>query len=108
MSVLYLVSLLVAIVGTGLLDWRHRLAIFGRAAGRTVAIVAAAVVFFLAWDWVGISEGVFFRGSGPWMTGVLLAPELPIEEVFFLVLLSYSTLVAYLLAGHYRDRRSPA
>lgn len=108
MSVFYLLSLLVAIVGTGLLDWRHRLALFGGAVGRTMTIVAAAVGFFLVWDLVGISEGVFFRGSGPWMTGVLLAPELPIEEVFFLVLLSYSTLVAYLLAGHYRDRRSAA
>jgi lycopene cyclase domain-containing protein len=60
--------------------------------------VAVAVVFFLAWDVVGIATGVFFRGSGPWMTGVLLGPELPLEELFFLMLLSYSTLIAYLLA----------
>ena len=98
MSFLYLASLVFALVGTGLLDYRHRLALFGGAALRTVAIVAIAVVFFLAWDVVGIATGVFFRGSGPWMTGVLLGPELPLEELFFLMLLSYSTLIAYLLA----------
>jgi len=98
MSFLYLASLVFALVGTGLLDYRHRLALFGGAALRTAAIVAVAVAFFLAWDVVGIATGVFFRGSGPWMTGVLLGPELPLEELFFLMLLSYSTLITYLLA----------
>jgi hypothetical protein len=40
------------------------------------------------------------------MTGVLLGPELPLEELFFLLLLSYSTLVTYLLATRARSRRS--
>jgi lycopene cyclase domain-containing protein len=70
--------------------------------------VAVAVVFFLAWDVVGIATGVFFRGSGPWMTGVLLGPELPLEELFFLMLLSYSTLITYLLATAALARRVKA
>lgn len=107
MSVLYLLALLGAIVGTGALDWRHRLALFGGAPARTVVIVGIAVVFFLVWDVVGIAEGVFFRGSGPWMTGILLGPELPLEEVFFLSLLSYSTLIAYLLADRMHARKRP-
>lgn len=106
MSAVYLASLVAAIIGTGLLDWRHKLAVFGSRAPRTLIIVGIAVAFFLVWDLVGIAEGVFFRGSGPWMTGVLLAPELPLEEVFFLILLSYSTLIAYLLAGHYLKGRT--
>jgi lycopene cyclase domain-containing protein len=106
MSAVYLVSLVAAIIGTGLLDWRHKLAVFGSRAPHTLIIVGIAVAFFLIWDLVGIAEGVFFRGSGPWMTGVLLAPELPLEEVFFLILLSYSTLIAYLLAGHYLKGRT--
>jgi lycopene cyclase domain-containing protein len=108
MSFLYLAALLFAVLGTGLLDFRHRLALFGGAASRTVIIVTVSVAFFLAWDVVGIAMGVFFRGSGPWMTGVLLAPELPLEEVFFLILLSYSTLVAYLLAHKAFRRGSTA
>jgi lycopene cyclase domain-containing protein len=98
-SLVYLVALLGAILGTGLLDWRHKLALFGGAPGRTPIIVGVGVVFFLLWDVVGIAEGVFFRGSGPWMTGILLGPELPLEELFFLILLCYSTLVAYLLSA---------
>ncbi len=99
MSVVYLSALVLALLGTGLLDWRHRLAVFGGAPFRTAIIVGVGVVFFLVWDVVGIAEGVFFRGSGPWMTGILLGRELPLEEVFFLVLLCYSTLISYLLAS---------
>jgi hypothetical protein len=55
---------------------------------------------------VGIAEGVFFRGSGPWMTGILLGPELPLEELFFVILLCYSTLVAYLLSASILAARS--
>ncbi len=106
MSFLYGAALLFAILGTGLLDFRHRVAVFGGAPGRTAVIVAVSVVFFLAWDIVGIATGVFFRGSGPWMTGILLGPELPLEELFFLILLSYSTLVSYLLATRALSRRS--
>ena len=107
MSFLYLAPLAFALVGTGLLDYRHRLALFGGAGGRTALIVGAAVAFFLVWDVVGIATGVFFRGAGPWMTGVLLGPELPLEELFFLVLLSYSTLIAYLLATKALGARGP-
>ena len=98
MSFVYLSALVGALLGTGLLDFRHRLALFGGATGRTLIIVGISVAFFLVWDVVGIATGVFFRGSGPWMTGVLLGPELPLEEAFFLTLLSYSTLITYLLA----------
>ncbi|MFM1953499.1 MAG: hypothetical protein RL187_708, partial [Actinomycetota bacterium] len=45
----------------------------------------------------------FFRGSGPWMTGILLGPELPLEELFFLIVLSYSTLISYVWAEKRRN-----
>jgi len=48
---------------------------------------------------------VFFRGSGPWMTGVLLGPELPLEEVFFLMVLTYSTLISYVWALSALEKR---
>jgi lycopene cyclase domain-containing protein len=100
-SFVYLLALLGAVLGTGALDWRHKLAVFGGAPWRTAAIVGIGVTFFLVWDVVGIAEGVFFRGSGPWMTGLLLGPELPVEELFFLILLCYSTLVSYLMASRF-------
>jgi lycopene cyclase domain-containing protein len=98
-SFLYLGALLIALVGIGLLDFRHKLAFFGGAALRSSVIMVVSVSFFLVWDVVGIATGVFFRGGGPWMTGVLLGPELPLEELFFLMVLTYSTLVSYLWAG---------
>ena len=106
MSVVYLGALIFALLGTGLLDRRHRLALWGGAPLRTLIVVSVSVVFFLVWDVVGIAEGIFFRGGGPWMTGILSGPELPVEELFFLMLLSYSTLIAYLLALQVHKARS--
>jgi lycopene cyclase domain-containing protein len=79
----------------GLIDFKHKLAFFTQPL-RTLATLTIAVVVFLIWDLVGIAKGIFFRGSGPYLTGITIAPELPIEEVFFLTLLSYTILIAYL------------
>lgn len=106
MQFAYLVSLLVSLVGLGLIDRRHSLALFGGQVMRTVATVAVGVVFFLAWDVAGITQGVFFRGAGPYQTGVLIGPELPLEEVFFLTLLCYVLLLSYLGVERRLARRS--
>jgi lycopene cyclase domain-containing protein len=82
-------------MGMGLIDFKHKLALFVQPI-RTASTIAVAVLVFLAWDLVGIAQGIFFRGAGPYLTGITLAPELPIEEVFFLTLLSYTILIAYL------------
>jgi len=91
MGFLYLAALLVSITGMILLDRRHTL-FFWQDARRATVVLLTGLVFFLSWDLVGIDAGVFFRGEGPWMTGILLAPELPLEEVFFLTLLCYMTM----------------
>jgi lycopene cyclase domain-containing protein len=91
---LYLIGLLFSILGLGLLDFKHQLAIkqFPLA---TLLSVGLGVAVFLVWDLVGIYFGIFFRGNAPHLTGITLAPELPLEEVFFLILLSYNALLAY-------------
>ena len=91
MGVLYLLALLVALTGMVLLDRRFRL-FFWRAPRRAAAVLLTGVVFFLAWDLAGIGLGVFFRGVTPFMTGIVIARELPLEEVFFLALLCYLTM----------------
>ena len=106
MQFAYLASLLVSIVGLGLIDHRHRLALFDGQIFRTVLTVSVGVVFFLVWDVVGISQGVFFRGAGPYQTGVLIGPELPLEEVFFLTLLCYVLLLAYLGVERWWKKRT--
>ncbi len=93
--ILYLLALIISLLGMGLIDHKHKLALFNQPV-RTVITLFVAVVVFLIWDLVGIALGIFFRGPGPYLTGITIAPELPIEEVFFLTLLSYTILIAYL------------
>lgn len=88
MSVVYLAALSVSIIGMVMLDRRFRL-FFWDDARRAGIVLVAGVVLFLVWDLLGIGLGIFFRGQTPFMTGLLIAPELPIEEVFFLTLLCY-------------------
>lgn len=74
----------------------------------TVAILTG-VAFFLMWDLFGIASGIFFRGETIGLTGLLIAPELPLEEVFFLTVLCYTTLQVFLGLGRFvharRDRK---
>jgi lycopene cyclase domain-containing protein len=87
-----------------MLDWRHRL--FWFADARRAAIVhVVGIVAFLLWDAGGIALGVFFRGETPYMTGVLLAPELPVEELLFLIFLCWLTMNVYTGAVRLLERR---
>ncbi|GAA4629275.1 lycopene cyclase domain-containing protein [Cellulomonas oligotrophica] len=110
MGLVYLTCLLVSLGCMALMDRRWRLFVW-RDRRRALVVLAVGVGFFLVWDVVGIATGIFFRGHGSHlMTGVLIGPELPLEEVFFLVLLCWSTMLA--VAGAHRvltgDRRAAA
>lgn len=94
MSLLYFAALLVSLAGMIVLDRRYRL-FFWRDARRASIVLVSGVVFFLLWDLAGIGLGIFFRGETAFMTGLLIAPELPLEEVFFLTLLGYLTMNVY-------------
>ncbi|RFA10670.1 C50 carotenoid epsilon cyclase [Subtercola boreus] len=91
MGILYLLALLVALTGMVMLDRRFRL-FFWQDARRAAIVLVVGVLFFLAWDLSGITAGIFFRGETSFMTGVLVGPELPLEEVFFLTMLCYLTM----------------
>ena len=88
----YLAVLIVSFAGIAVIDHRLRLAAF-RAPAATALAVSAAVALFLTWDVLGVRSGVFFRGQTDFMTGMLVAPEIPVEEVVFLAFLSYLALV---------------
>ena len=47
------------------------------------------VAFFLVWDSAGVGLGIFFEGDASLLLGVQLAPEIPLEELFFVLLLCY-------------------
>ena len=90
-SFLYLAALLISISGLATLDYKFKLAI--AKSKRYLCLILIPVVFFLTWDLAGISAGIFFRGNATHLTGILLSTELPLEEIFFLILLSYSALL---------------
>ena len=89
----YLAILIISIVGCYLLDRTHKLA-FTVDPQRALLSMVPAFVVFVIWDIAGITLGIFFRGNNTLLTGIQLFPEFPIEEIFFLALLCYSTLIA--------------
>ncbi|MGY4893188.1 MAG: lycopene cyclase domain-containing protein [Candidatus Saccharimonadota bacterium] len=90
----YLLGLSIGIAGMATIDWRYKLA-FWRDRRRTSLTLAAAIGLFIVWDFLGIWLGIFFHGGSPYSLPLRLAPEFPLEELFFLFLLSYCTLVMY-------------
>lgn len=104
MSSVYLLVLLVLIGCMILLDRRWRLA-FWRDARRAAISIAVVTAVLLVVDVIGIALGVFHRSTTWAMTGILLGPELPLEELFFLAFLAYLTL-NLLAAGQLLRRRS--
>ena len=91
----YLAGLLLSIGAMALIDARWRLA-FWKSPGASAEALGAGTALLLLWDLVGIGFGVFFRGDSPWATGLVLAPELPVEEPIFLAFLCYLSLIAVL------------
>lgn len=94
MRFLYLAALLVSLAGLVTLDRRFRLAFFAEPV-RAALTVAGGVLVFLGWDLLGTSRGIFFVGPGRYQSGWLVAPEVPVEEIAFLGLLIYLTLLCW-------------
>lgn len=110
-SLVYLLALLISLGCMGLLDRRFCLALW-RAPRRAAIVLTAGIVLFLLWDLAAIAAGHYRMGASPWMTGILLGPELPLEELVFITFLSYHTLVLWglvdLLLARSRRRAASA
>lgn len=106
MNLLYLAALIVTLGCMALLDFRFRL-FFWREPKRAAITLGIGLAFFLAWDAFGISFGIFARGETSFMSGIVLAPEFPLEELFFLTFLCYLTMVVLMGADRLlRARKS--
>ncbi|GAA4529639.1 hypothetical protein GCM10023160_29260 [Brachybacterium paraconglomeratum] len=102
-SSVYLIGLLVPTLCMGLLDRRFGLALW-RAPRRTLLVLALGIGYFLLWDLAAIAAGHYGMGQSALMTGIMLAPELPLEELVFITFLCYFTLVMWGLLARL-DRR---
>jgi lycopene cyclase domain-containing protein len=89
---LYLGSLLVSLAGLVALDRKYKLAFAKNPKAAAIAI-AIPYLIFVIWDAAGIALGIFFKGQSKFLTGIMIAPEFPLEELFFLGLLCYTTLI---------------
>lgn len=94
MHLLYAACLLVSVVGMAILDWRYRLFWFHNWR-MAAAVHGIGLGVFLLWDVSGIAFGIFARGNSPYMTGIEIVPELPVEEVAFLIFLCWLTMNTY-------------
>lgn len=90
----YAGGLLFGIAGMAIIDWRFQLA-FWYDRRRTTKVIVSAVGLFVLWDIAGILLGIFSDGDGRFRSGLQLGPHFPIEEILFLTLLSYCTLVIW-------------
>lgn len=90
----YLIGLVISISGLAVLDRRFKLA-FWHNKTQTLLTMATAVVIFIIWDILGIALGIFFHGASSYSLPFTIAPEFPVEELFFLTLLCYSALIIY-------------
>jgi lycopene cyclase domain-containing protein len=90
-SPIYLLCLLAASACMVLVDRRWRL-FFWRDARRATWALVIGVALLLVADVAGIALGVFSRAPTWAMTGIVLGPELPLEEPLFLAFLTYLTM----------------
>ncbi|UYO97960.1 lycopene cyclase domain-containing protein [Microbacterium sp. M28] len=103
MGIVYLLALFASLGCILLVDRRFRL-FFWKDAVSALVVTLAGLAFFLIWDAAGIALGIFLRGDSPLATGILLAPELPLEEPVFLVFLVVCTMVLYTGAARLLER----
>lgn len=94
MKGLYLLTLLISVIGLAIIDRKYKLAYYYKPR-QTLIVLMLTVTCFIAWDIAGIAGDIFFIGN----TNVLIGwrvSQFPIEELLFLILLSYNCLLIYI------------
>lgn len=101
----YLIALITALSLLAICDWRYKLALWANPK-LYVAIVFGAIPFFLLWDAVNLSAGIFqFDQITKYSYSFVIAGHrFPIEELLFFVLLNYQTVLLWRYYQCYRMR----
>lgn len=92
--VVYGLSLLVVLGCLYLVDRRYKLA-FAYDKKRTALVLVMSWLFFVVWDVVGIWQKLFYTGDSQYITHLFIIKDFPIEELLFLMVLVYSTLLVW-------------
>ncbi len=91
----YLGLLLASTGGLVLADWRYELVFFDKPKAAVKTVVGLVTILVIA-DIIGSEWGIFSTNRTV-VTGLFLGPQIPIEEILLLALISYFTLVVYVL-----------
>lgn len=94
MSFIYLLSLIFSIIGLMIIDRQYKLA-FWYDAKRTFKTIFIVYVVFIIWDFLGIYLDIFYHGESKYSLPFVILPDFPLEELFFIFLLNYCTLIIY-------------
>lgn len=93
---MYALILCVSLTGLVIIDRRWALVAFGKNPARRKATAMTLLIttgFFMVWDIAGILLGIFYTNTRFTLGINLFTPNLPIEEILFLILLTYSILI---------------
>jgi lycopene cyclase domain-containing protein len=85
-------------------DYRYKLAFFYQRR-RTIKTLATAWMVFLVWDLAGVVLGIFFPGQSRYSPDIRVLPNVAVEELFFLLLFVYLTLLLWRGLERYADLR---
>lgn len=102
----YLLILLGLLACMVILDAKYRLFVFAQPVPALLSLLAGTGIFLL-WDVIAIEQGIFLHLESPLMTGLMLGPQLPLEEAFFLMFLCYQTMLLVLGFLRWRVWRKP-
>ena len=100
----YLFALLFSLAGLLAIDFRFKIAL-GSDWRRGLKVLGTALVLFVIWDLTIVAFGIVTNGTSPYSLPFTILPEIPLEEVLFLVLLSYCILLIYAEAPRWRRTR---
>lgn len=100
----YLFALVISLLGLLIIDKGGKIA-FWRDWRRSLITLSISLVLFVLLDCIAIAFGIFTHGTGPYSLPFTIVSELPVEEVVFLLLLSYCSLLVYLEAPRWRRTR---
>lgn len=89
---MYLLLLLSLIGCMAIIDARYKLFVFRRPVPAVLALLIGTAIF-VVWDLLAIAYGIFVHLPSRWMTGIMVADQLPLEELFFLLFLCYQVMI---------------
>ncbi len=92
--IFYCAALVIAICGLLVLDAQYKLA-FWYDHLRTIKVLGIGMTVFIIWDILGILLGIFSHGDSLYSLPFVIAPNFPIEELLFLFVFTYTTLILY-------------